>query len=145
MYDGAHGCPITDDGERAGAPGVWLDSSCLHVSRNEADAARSGVAATDEGGLSGHLPRDDDVEGVGRIQCEPQSFGDPLRTRLWLPGARAQRIAVSVPALLAIGLGTLLFLLVVAKLYWFSTPFRGVCVALLCYVGSIVLSRWRVH
>ena len=47
------------------------------------------------------------------------------------------------PALLAIGLGALLFLLVVARLYWFSTPFRGVCVALVCYVASVVLSRWR--
>ena len=43
--------------------------------------------------------------------------------------------------LLAIGLGMLLSLTVVARLYFFRTPFRGVCLALACYVGSVVFSR----
>jgi hypothetical protein len=42
--------------------------------------------------------------------------------------------------LLAVGLGMLLGLLVLARLYWFSAPVRGVFAALLCYIASIVVS-----
>ena len=45
------------------------------------------------------------------------------------------------PALLVIGLGMLLSVAVLARFYFFSTPFRLVCFSLVCYIGSIVLSR----
>jgi hypothetical protein len=43
--------------------------------------------------------------------------------------------------LLAIGLAMLIALVVLAKLYFFSVPFRGVCMALGCYVAGVVVSR----
>src|SRR5437879_8317687 len=45
------------------------------------------------------------------------------------------------PILLVIGFGMLFGLLALARLYWFSVPFWGVCLSLLCYIGSIALSR----
>jgi hypothetical protein len=45
------------------------------------------------------------------------------------------------PFLLAVGFGMLLSLLVLARLYWFSIPFWGGCLALLCYVASIVVRK----
>lgn len=43
--------------------------------------------------------------------------------------------------LLATGFGLLLAIAVLARLYWFSTPFRGAVFALLCYVASVILSK----
>lgn len=43
--------------------------------------------------------------------------------------------------LLAVGFATLVGFLVLAKLYWFSVPFAGVAISLLCYAGSIVAAR----
>jgi hypothetical protein len=45
------------------------------------------------------------------------------------------------PFLLVVGLATLGGLVVLAKVYWFSAPFTGVCISLACYVVSIALSR----
>lgn len=42
--------------------------------------------------------------------------------------------------LLFVGFLLLSGVLVLAKLYWFSIPFRSVCVSLICYVGSVVLA-----
>ncbi|MEO8752567.1 MAG: hypothetical protein ABI624_07810 [Casimicrobiaceae bacterium] len=42
--------------------------------------------------------------------------------------------------LLAVGLAMLGGLAVLGAAYWFSIPFRGLCVALACYVGSIAIS-----
>jgi hypothetical protein len=43
--------------------------------------------------------------------------------------------------LLAIGFATLAGFLVLAKLYWFSVPFAGIAVCLVCYVASIIAAR----
>ena len=45
------------------------------------------------------------------------------------------------PLLLVVGLATLVGLVVLSKVYWFSAPFTGTSIALACYVASIVLSR----
>jgi hypothetical protein len=45
------------------------------------------------------------------------------------------------PVLLAIGFAMLIALVVLARLYFFSVPFRGVCVALVCYGAGVVVSR----
>jgi hypothetical protein len=45
------------------------------------------------------------------------------------------------PFLLVVGLAMLGGLVVLAKVYWFSAPFIGVGISLVCYVASIVLSR----
>ena len=45
--------------------------------------------------------------------------------------------------LLAVGFAMLGGLVVLAKLYWFSIPFAGVTISLLCYLASIVLWRFR--
>ncbi len=45
------------------------------------------------------------------------------------------------PFLLVVGLAMLGGLVVLAKVYWFSAPFAGVCVSLVCYLASIALSR----
>jgi hypothetical protein len=45
--------------------------------------------------------------------------------------------------LLSVGFAMVGGLVVLAKLYWFSIPFAGVSIALLCYVSSIVVSRLR--
>ena len=44
------------------------------------------------------------------------------------------------PFLLAVGLAMVGGLAVLGKAYWFSVPFRSICVALACYVGSIIVS-----
>lgn len=46
------------------------------------------------------------------------------------------------PFLLAVGFAMLAGLAALAKLYWFRIPFRGVVIALACYVSSIV--AWHV-
>jgi hypothetical protein len=46
------------------------------------------------------------------------------------------------PFLLAVGFAMLGGLAVLAKLYWFSIPFRGVVLSLVCFVSSIV--AWHV-
>jgi hypothetical protein len=43
--------------------------------------------------------------------------------------------------LLVVGLAVLTGLVVVCKLYFFSSPLAGVSIALACYVASIALSR----
>jgi hypothetical protein len=43
--------------------------------------------------------------------------------------------------LLAVGFLMLGGLALIAKRYWFSAPFRGICVALACYVAAVVLAR----
>ena len=42
--------------------------------------------------------------------------------------------------LLSVGFLLLSGVLVLAKLYWFSIPFRSVCLSLICYVASVVLA-----
>lgn len=42
--------------------------------------------------------------------------------------------------LLFVGFLLLSGVAVLAKLYWFSIPFRSVCFSLICYVASVVLS-----
>ena len=42
------------------------------------------------------------------------------------------------PFLLGVGFAMLASLVVVAKLYWFKIPFRGICLAFACYVGALV-------
>ncbi|MEO6172599.1 MAG: hypothetical protein ABIP02_05725 [Arenimonas sp.] len=42
--------------------------------------------------------------------------------------------------LLMVGLGLLLSLLALAKLYWFSIPFRGILLATLCYGAALVMT-----
>ena len=46
--------------------------------------------------------------------------------------------------LVVTGFGMLSSLLVLARLYWFTVPFWGVFFALLCYLGSIAVSRLSV-
>ncbi len=41
--------------------------------------------------------------------------------------------------LLAIGLGLLASLVMLAKLYWFSIPFRGISIAFACYSAALIL------
>jgi hypothetical protein len=45
------------------------------------------------------------------------------------------------PFLLVVGLAMLGGVVVLARVYWFSSPFTGVSISLACYVASIVLSR----
>ena len=45
------------------------------------------------------------------------------------------------PFLLAVGLAMLAGLVFLGRVYWFSIPFRGICVAALCFLISIVFSR----
>jgi hypothetical protein len=45
------------------------------------------------------------------------------------------------PFLLIVGLAMLGGFVVLAKVYWFSAPFKGVSISLACYVASIALSR----
>ena len=45
------------------------------------------------------------------------------------------------PFLLVVGLVVLGGFVVLSKVYWFSSPFRGTSISLACYVASIALSR----
>ena len=45
------------------------------------------------------------------------------------------------PFLLVVGLAMLGGFAVLARVYWFSAPFTGICISLACYVASMVLSR----
>lgn len=45
------------------------------------------------------------------------------------------------PFLLVVGLMTLGGFFVLSKAYFFSVPFAGITIALLCYVASIIISR----
>jgi len=45
------------------------------------------------------------------------------------------------PFLLLVGLAMVGGFVVLAKLYWFSIPFWSTCVALVCYLTSIAVSR----
>jgi hypothetical protein len=56
--------------------------------------------------------------------------------------------ALMQPALLfqsvflqAVGLAMLGGFAVLGKLYWFSVPFRGICMSFACYIAAIVLAR----
>jgi hypothetical protein len=51
------------------------------------------------------------------------------------------RFLLQSPFLLIVGLAMLGAFVVLGKVYWFSTPFTGVSIALVCYVASIALSR----
>jgi hypothetical protein len=44
--------------------------------------------------------------------------------------------------LLVVGLAMLAGFVVLAKLYWFSVPFRATCAALACYVAGVAASRF---
>jgi len=45
------------------------------------------------------------------------------------------------PFLIIIGLAMLGGFCVLGKVYWFSSPFTGICISLACYVASIAASR----
>ena len=45
------------------------------------------------------------------------------------------------PFLLVVGLAMVGGFVVLGKIYWFSVPFRSVCVSFACYVASIAVSR----
>ena len=45
------------------------------------------------------------------------------------------------PFLLVVGLAMLGGFVVLGKAYWFSAPFTGISISLVCYVASIALSR----
>lgn len=45
------------------------------------------------------------------------------------------------PFLIVVGLAVLCGYTVLGQVYWFSVPFRSICVALACYIASIALSR----
>jgi hypothetical protein len=45
------------------------------------------------------------------------------------------------PFLLVVGLAMLGGIAVVSKVYFFSAPFRSICISLACYVASVALSR----
>jgi hypothetical protein len=54
----------------------------------------------------------------------------------------AQReVLFNSPFFLVVGFAMLAGWLFVGKFYWFSVPFRGICIALVCYVFSIA-SWW---
>jgi hypothetical protein len=46
------------------------------------------------------------------------------------------------PFLLLVGMAMLGGFVVLSKVYFFSVPLTGICIALACYVASIVLSRF---
>lgn len=50
-----------------------------------------------------------------------------------------REVLFNSPFLLAVGLAMLGGLLFLGKLYWFSTPFRGIFAATVCYVLSVVV------
>ena len=45
------------------------------------------------------------------------------------------------PFLLIVGLTMLVGLFALGKIYWFSVPFTGISISLVCYAASIVASR----
>ena len=47
------------------------------------------------------------------------------------------------PFLLAVGLAMLGGFFVLGKRYWFSVPFTGICIALACYLLSLLLAALR--
>jgi hypothetical protein len=50
-----------------------------------------------------------------------------------------REVLFNSPFLLAVGLAMLGGLLFLGKVYWFSTPFRGIFIATICYVLSVVV------
>jgi len=44
------------------------------------------------------------------------------------------------PFLLIVGFAMLGGFVVIGKLYWFSVPFRSICVSFICYVASVAIS-----
>jgi len=50
------------------------------------------------------------------------------------------RLLFESPFLLIVGLAMLGGLFALAKVYWFSTPFAGISISLVCYVASIAAS-----
>ena len=56
--------------------------------------------------------------------------------------ALAQKeILFKSPYLLLVGLAMVGGFVILAKLFWFSVPFWGLCAALACYLASIAVSR----
>ena len=51
-----------------------------------------------------------------------------------------ENLLFSSPYLLVLGFLMVGGFLVLGKLYWFSIPFRGICVSLACYVASIIVA-----
>ncbi len=47
------------------------------------------------------------------------------------------------PFIAALGLLLLLSKLTLARLYWFSTPLRGLALAAACYIGGLVAAAWQ--
>lgn len=45
------------------------------------------------------------------------------------------------PVVLGVGFAMLGGYVVLGKLYWFSVPYRSICVSFACYVASIAISR----
>jgi hypothetical protein len=58
----------------------------------------------------------------------------------YLPLAH-EEILFNSPYLLLVGLAMVSGFVVLAKLYWFSIPFRGTYAALACYLASVAVSR----
>jgi len=54
-----------------------------------------------------------------------------------------RQLLLQSPFLLVVGLAMLGGFVVLCKVYWFSAPFTGVSISLVCYVASIALSRER--
>ncbi len=55
---------------------------------------------------------------------------------------RHDELLFASPFLLIVGLAMLTTLLVIAKAYFFSTPFAGVIISLIAYIGAIIASRF---
>ncbi|SFN27987.1 LIC_13387 family protein [Dokdonella immobilis] len=56
---------------------------------------------------------------------------------------RHEAILFQSPFLLVVGLAMLGGFLVLGKRYWFSVPFTGICIALACYLLSMLLGALR--
>jgi hypothetical protein len=81
------------------------------------------------------------VEVLDRLQRQPQRRPHPVRCRLWLPGPGARRVPVRVDLLLALGLLALLGYVFLARMYFFSTPLRGVILASALYAFGLIAGR----
>jgi hypothetical protein len=51
------------------------------------------------------------------------------------------RLLFESPFLLIVGLAMLGGFFALAKIYWFSAPFTGISISLVCYIASIAASR----
>ena len=48
------------------------------------------------------------------------------------------RVLFGSPFLLAVGFLMLAGFFLLAKIYWFSVPFAGIGIAMLCYIASVI-------